>query len=76
MKGTRLSIRMEGHDPPERFFNQFYSVSERSWIDSIESNNSSFIVDLDSGEYFLILSTSWEMEADTSNIFRITIAEP
>ena len=75
-KGARLSIRVEGHDPPERFFIQFYSVGEGSWIDSIEVNNRSFIVDLDPGEYFLILSTAWEMEGDTSNIFRITVAEP
>ena len=75
-KGARLSIKVEGHDPPERFFIQFYSVGEGSWIDSIEVNNSSFIVDLDPWEYFLILSTAWEMEGDTSNIFRITVAEP
>lgn len=76
IRGVRLSFIVEGHDPPERFFIQLYKVGERRWIDSIEVTNSSFIVDLDPGEYFLILSTAWETEGDTSNIFRITVAEP
>ena len=76
IRGVRLSFIVEGHDPPERFLIQFYKVGERRWIDSIEVTNNSFIVDLDPGEYLLILSTAWEIEGDTSNIFRITVAEP
>jgi hypothetical protein len=76
IRATRLSIGVEDHDLPERFFIQFYDVKEMSWLESISITNDSFIVDLEPGEYFLLLSTAWEMEGDTSNIFRLIVAEP
>ncbi len=76
IRATRLSIGVEDHDLPERFFIQFYDVKEMSWLESISITNDSFIVDLDPGEYFLLLSTASEMEGDTSNIFRLIVAEP